>query len=289
MMIKKGYVDDGAGGGSKKDVERLMGEETEVDGKLYYSGTIAKILSIRGFTVKMMVRKGESRPHIVEKLGGGVLGLPWDPLNDVIRFHLGVNLSKKRGKIRTEDEITALNLEQIETTTMTRRVMVSQIYTIYDPLGLMSPITIRYKMLLQKMSSPEFGWDEELDKELSLESRKILIEMVKARDIVFPRSIIPPGSCGKLKIVGWFDGDPASGCVLYSLYDREMPTEGGEVHQLRLIAGKSRVTPSGKNAGRNSTPRSEMRGLLLASRLVTAVLPGLSELSVSISLFGDSQ
>ena len=32
-----------------------------------------------------------------------------------------------------------------------------------------------------------------------------------------------------------------------------------------------------------------MRGLLLASRLTTAILPGLSELPISISLFGDSQ
>ena len=28
QMIKKGYVDDGAGGGSKEDVERLIGDET---------------------------------------------------------------------------------------------------------------------------------------------------------------------------------------------------------------------------------------------------------------------
>jgi len=155
---------------------------------------------------------------------------------------------------------------------------------------LMTPITIRYKLLLQKMSSPDHGWDEELDEELSQESRKILSEMVRARDIPFPRSIKPPGSMGKLQLVGWFDGgDPASGGALYSLYEREEPTEEGEVYQLRLMGSKARVTPSGKTAGRNSTPQSEMRGLLLLTRLTTALLAGLSECPVRISIVGDSE
>ena len=64
-MIKRGYVDDGAGIGSKEDVDRLIGEESVLDGKLCYSGTIAQILALGGFTVKVMVRKGETRPHIL--------------------------------------------------------------------------------------------------------------------------------------------------------------------------------------------------------------------------------
>ena len=115
-----------------------------------------------------------------------MLGLPWDPAEDVIRFHLGVNLSSKRAKIRTGPELTVLNLEQIEQTPITRRLVVSQIYAVYDLLGLMSPITIKFKLLLQKMSSPEHGWDDELDPALSLESKQILREMVLATDIVFP-------------------------------------------------------------------------------------------------------
>ena len=51
----------------------------------------------------------------------------------------------------------------------------------------------------------------------------------------------------------------------------------------RLLAGKARIF------GADSTPRSEMNGLLLLCRLVTAVLPGLTDRMESITLVGDSQ
>ena len=50
-MIKCGYLDDRAGGGSEEDVDQLVVEETLVDGKLCYFRTIAQILAITGLTV----------------------------------------------------------------------------------------------------------------------------------------------------------------------------------------------------------------------------------------------
>ena len=48
-MIKLTYVDDGAGGGSKETVDRLVGEETtDAEGKLHYIGTIAQIFALGG-------------------------------------------------------------------------------------------------------------------------------------------------------------------------------------------------------------------------------------------------
>ena len=92
-------------------------------------------------------------------------------------------------------------------------------YSIYDLLGLMMPITIQFKLLLQRMLSPVCGWDEELSNKLSEDSWKVLTKMIKARDIIFSRSIVPDDSCGRLQIVGWFNGgDPATGCALYLLY-----------------------------------------------------------------------
>ena len=49
---------------------------------------------------------------------------------------------------------------------------------------------------------------------------------------------------------------------------------------------KARVTPTSPTV---STPRTELRGLLLLTRLITSILPGFSKLPSRISLFGDSQ
>ena len=43
-----------------------------------------------------MIRDGESRSPIIDKLGGGMLGLKWDPISDYINMHLAVNLSHKK-------------------------------------------------------------------------------------------------------------------------------------------------------------------------------------------------
>ena len=42
--MQKGYVDDGNGGGSEEMINRMIGEVTEVDGQLYFAGTLSKIL-----------------------------------------------------------------------------------------------------------------------------------------------------------------------------------------------------------------------------------------------------
>ena len=55
--------------------------------------------------------------------------------------------------------------------------------------------------------------------------------------------------------------------------------------------GKARVTPSLKDVDklRRSTPRTELRGLLLLCRMVTSSLYGLSEMPAQITLCGDSE
>ena len=135
-------MDDGAGGGSSHTVERLMGTEIWSDGKPAYDGTISQILALGGFKVKVMVKSGETRQAVVDLLGSGVLGLPWDPAEDQIRMHLSVNITKKTGKEREGVELEVATLGELDELVLTRRIVVSQIYGIYDPLGLLTPITI---------------------------------------------------------------------------------------------------------------------------------------------------
>ena len=148
-MIKKGYSEDGVGGGTKQDVERLMGEHYDPETDEYvYDGTIPQIVRRGGFRIKFMMSSGETRPRILEKFDGYVLGLPWKPEDDLIAMHMGVNLSAKKQKVRLGEEVTLDTLGDIDDVLLTRRVMVSQIYSLYDPLGLLLPITIKYKSFL---------------------------------------------------------------------------------------------------------------------------------------------
>ena len=85
---------------------------------------------------------------------------------DTIHMKLKVNLSVKVQKIRQGKPVTPVMIDLQEETTLTRRIMLSQIYAISDPLGLLSPITIKYKLVLQRMVIKKLAWDEELLPEL---------------------------------------------------------------------------------------------------------------------------
>ena len=286
-MIKMTYVDDGSGGGTKETVDRLIGEETtDAKGNLIYSGTVNQIFALGGFSLKVMVRDRESLPDITEKLGGGVLGLSWDPLHDDISMHLAVNMSLKKANVRLGPELTESELHYIALIPLSKRIAVSQVNAIYDPLGLLAPLTIRYKLTLQKITSLSLGWDEVLQGEIDAELRKILTEMVTTPDIKFHRAVVPANARDDFELLGFWDGGkPASAAVIYTRHELEEP-RGQETHSVRLLVAKARVTPTSPTV---STPRTELRGLLLLSRLITSILPGLSKPPSRISLFGDSQ
>ena len=153
-MIERDYVDDGFGGGDEDDVLRLMGEIEDENGDRKYRGTVPTIMEKGGFYIKYMVRDGESRPGILEQFSGAVLGVPWDTEKDNIKMQFTVNLSPKVQKVHQGDPVKLEQVCELDGAKLTKRIMLSQIYSIYNPLGLLSPIaglTSRSVVILQAL------------------------------------------------------------------------------------------------------------------------------------------
>ena len=125
-------MDDGSRGGAQETVERLIGNEiADKDGNLSYTGTVSQIFALGGFSIKVMVRNGETRPHIINKLRGGVLGLAWNPTSDL-----------KKDNVRLGSMINLETLDQLTNMPLTKWIGISLINAIYDPLCLLAPLTI---------------------------------------------------------------------------------------------------------------------------------------------------
>ena len=77
-----------------------------------------------------------------------VLGMEWDTESDTIRFKSRRN-----------------NLLKYETT---KRQCLSTIYSIYDPIELLAPVTVASKIILRKMwaARPYIDWDGQLPNEI---------------------------------------------------------------------------------------------------------------------------
>ena len=68
----------------------------------------------------------------------------------------------------------------------TKRGVISLVSKIYDPLGLISPVVIRFKILFQELCSSKLAWDEPLSDALS-ERWRVLLDGLHSETLRIPR------------------------------------------------------------------------------------------------------
>ena len=121
----------------------------------------------------------------------------------------------------------------------TKRHVVSVTSAIYDPIGILSPVTIRFKMLLQQLHLAKMEWDEEIQGEL-LELWINLITCIRDRQpVIVPRCYfgLMSNYCG-CRLIGFSDSSAkAYAAVVYLQWD------SGDSKQMAFIASKTRVAP----------------------------------------------
>ena len=185
--------------------------------KVCYTGTVAQIMKLGGFKIKYMIRNGESRPEILDLYGGSVLGLPWDTQEDVISLTMEVNLSAKKQGVRSGGSLKPEDEGEIRDAVLTRRVLMSQVHAIFDPLGLLSPVTVKFKLVLQALVQAKMDWDEPLEGDLREEAEAALKEMLRSSAVSFPRCVLSDECYNKegWMLLGFWDGGKkASACCL---------------------------------------------------------------------------
>ncbi|GFQ98079.1 uncharacterized protein TNCT_148961, partial [Trichonephila clavata] len=141
---------------------------------------------------------------------------------------------------------------------------------IFDPLGFVSPFTIRFKILFQEIWQQKTDWDEELLPDIREKFELWCSEASSLSELQIPRYALECDSanCPECEIHTFSDASiKAYGAVSYV---RLKTSNKISVH---LLASKSRVAPL-KSL---TLPRLELMGALLAARLakeVSRVLSG---------------
>ena len=280
-IISDTYVDDGATGGDPEQVQRFRGNKG-VDGR--YDGTIPQILSLGGLDIKAMMVSGEEDVEAIDKLGKKVLGIDYDVGKDEFQFPLQVQVHPKKRGVRAGKPITFENLSDLDSIKFTPRILTGLVNSFYDPLSLMCPWLTKFKLLLKKLTQPEYrhlSWDNALPEELVLEWKNLIKQTLELGTVCFPRAFRPKNAVGSPQYIGFWDGSLlAWACAIYCRYSLK---DGG--CEVRLVAAKSRVTPSNGT----SVPKVEISGLLDLSRLMGVVVEGSSETPDNITLIGDSE
>ena len=157
-LLEDIYVDDGTTGGSKKEVDRMIGTKL-ADGS--FSGTIPSMMKKVGLKLKTIVTSHSQDQESLSKLSNKVLGNLCNLVEDIIGVKFVFNPAQMRKGTKVKPDLTLKDVESFIRSPKTRRSLLSICNAVYNPLGLASPYTIKLKLLMKDTLSVDNpgDWD----------------------------------------------------------------------------------------------------------------------------------
>ncbi|UYV78566.1 hypothetical protein LAZ67_16002013 [Cordylochernes scorpioides] len=167
---------------------------------------------------------------------------------------------------RKTDTLNCMINPEILPSLITRRVILTLVQKLFDPLGFYSPVMITPKILLQKTWKSAGGWDDPLEEDKSQEFKDWYEQLSHLKDSRIPRYICV-GWAESLELHVFCDArKEAFATVAY------MRSQMKDRVKLSFIWSKARVAPLGKI----SMPRLELMACLIGARLAKCILESLT-------------
>ena len=197
--------------------------------------------------------------------GTKVLGVLWNPEDDRLTFDI--------------TGIAKIAFDLVPT----KRNLVSLIGKCYDPLGFLSPMIVRFKMLFQKLCGCKCSWDDVISGETLKEWKILVADLQLAVPVSIPRTFFHEldSHLVSATLCGFCDASArAYGCVVY------LVLRNNSTVAIQLVAAKTRIAP----LNGQTVPRLELLSALLLSRLIASVQNSLSSqrLHLDVYCFTDS-
>ncbi|GBM52930.1 hypothetical protein AVEN_21199-1 [Araneus ventricosus] len=162
---------------------------------------------------------------------------------------------------------------------VTKRLVLSNIARVFDPLGILGPVVTKAKIFLQKLWLLNLKWDDPLPAKEADEWLLFSSALQNVNDIEVDRCILLPKP-DLIEIHGFADArEAAYGAAVYC----KSRSRSGEV-SIKLIASKSRVSP----IKRLIIPKLELCSAVLLAKLVTRVISALKLDITNTFLWSDS-
>ncbi|XP_062704295.1 uncharacterized protein LOC134286660 [Aedes albopictus] len=190
------------------------------------------------------------------------LGMQWQPCSDELHF----------------------SYQPTEILQPTKRNILSQIASLFDPLGLLAPIIVKAKLVMQRMWELKVAWDATPPGELTNDWLILVQKFSLLNSFQIPRHVIDMRSWTRLYLHGYCDAsDVAMGACIYI---RAVDNDGNS--SSHLLCAKSKLAPIGN--GRTTTPRLELCAAVILARLISNVRAALSATDFyEVRAFSDSK
>jgi hypothetical protein len=247
------YCDDLLGGAEtvsdaiqlRKDIQKMM-SEASMEFRKWLSTSREFMESVpEDFREKAAhrVMRDERETSETEDDMPKTLGVCWNPASDTFNFQ----------------NVDTL-LYEVENETM--RTLASRAAKLYDPLGLISPITIVAKALMQECYKAELSWDSELPPHILIPWKEWKSELHLLKSFALPRYLLLPNQ--KTLELHCFSDASESACAAVA-YLRSIDAYGKV--KTTLVASKTKLSPL-KTV---TIPRLELLAAELSAKLVAKI------------------
>ena len=187
-----------------------------------------------------------------------VLGIQWDPSNDSLSYAVRPLEAEERA---------------------TKRTILSQIAQLFDPLGLLGPVIVLAKLIMQELWKEQLNWDASLPATLHTSWVAFKRQLPLLNKFSVKRRTILDNPVS-IQLHGFADAsEKAYGACIYL-----RSTDKNNRHFTRLICAKSRVAPL-KTV---SLPRLELCAAGLLARLYKSTSEALNMKFQSVKFWSDS-
>lgn len=163
---------------------------------------------------------------------------------------------------------------------VSKRTILSEVSKLFDPLGLLGPVIVTAKLILQKLWQTGTHWDESVPPDIHLQWVKFKTELHHLNKINVPRCVKGKNGTQKFQIHGFCDASERAygACV----YIRTL-ISNNKYHS-ELLVSKSRVAP----LKALSLPRLELLAALLLAHLIDKVARSIDLTNIRMFLWSDS-
>lgn len=244
MITRNMYVDDLITGADNE--EEAVIRQKEIYNILLGSGFVLRKWASNSKAVLKGIPASDRECHESLAFEDGesikALGIRWYPAND--RFGFNVTLSSIA-------------------TPITKRIVLADTARLFDPLGLLSPVIIRAKILLQILWLLGLDWDDKLPDAVTTQWLAYRNDLCPLERIRIPRWL-GTGSIGlTTELHGFCDASESAYAAV--VYARTVYSNG--TIQVNIITSKTKVSP----VQQITVPRLELCGATLLARLMAIV------------------
>lgn len=179
----------------------------------------------------------------------------------------------------TQDRLEYSSSQPTKAHKVTKRASLARVAQLFDPLGLVGPVIVQAKLILQALWKGHVEWDEVVPRDIQVAWTSFQAQLQRIHRITIPRRVTIADTVD-VQLHGFADAsERAYGACIYI-----RSTDNTNRHQTCLLCSKSRIAP----LKTQTLPQLEFCAAVLLIKLVRSVTKALTLTFRKIILWSDS-